>query len=292
MTIAAIHRYPVKSMQGEALQRATLDERGVVGDRAYALLDVETGIVASAKVPKRWDQLLRFSAAFTAEPTAGEPAPPVVITFPDGSTRRSDDPDINKALSSVLGRDVTLITTPPEGAGFEEIWPEIDDLAPQHIIDATTARQEDTGEAISRFDVAAFAPPGRFYDLAALHVITTSTLARLGELAPDSRFDPRRYRPNVVLDETEPGFVENDWVGREMSFGDAVRVSYTFQTMRCVMTTLAQEDLPEDRDTLRTVAKHNRVDIEKPEVAGRWACAGVYADVTAGGELAVGDRHS
>ncbi|GAA4856306.1 MOSC domain-containing protein [Actinomycetospora corticicola] len=292
MTIAAIYRYPVKSMQGEALSRATLDERGVVGDRAYALLDVQTGIVASAKVPKRWDQLLRFSAAFAGEPVAGEPAPPVVITFPDGSTRRSDDPDVNQALSSVLGRDVSLITTPPDGAGFEELWPEIDDLAPQHIIDATIARQEDTGEAISRFDVAAFAPPGRFYDLAALHVITHSTLARLGELAPDSRFDPRRYRPNVVLDDTEPGFVENDWVGREMSFGDDVRVSYTFQTMRCVMTTLAQEDLPEDRDTLRTVAKHNRVDIEKKEVAGRWACAGVYADVTAGGELAVGDAHS
>ncbi|MDL5159128.1 MOSC domain-containing protein [Actinomycetospora termitidis] len=292
MTIAAIHRYPVKSMQGESLQRAAFDERGVVGDRAYALLDVETGIVASAKVPKRWPQLLRFSAAFVDEPVLGESAPPVVITFPDGSTRRSDDPTINEALSSVLGRDVTLITTPPEGAGFEEIWPEIDDLAPQHIIDATTARQEDTGEAISRFDVAAFAPTGRFYDLAAIHVITESTLARLGELAPDSRFDVRRYRPNVVLADTDPGFVENDWVGREMSLGDAVRVSYTFQTMRCVMTTLAQEDLPEDRDTLRTVAKHNRVHIEKPEVAGKWACAGVYADVTAGGELAVGDPHS
>ncbi|MEJ2866276.1 MOSC N-terminal beta barrel domain-containing protein [Actinomycetospora sp. OC33-EN08] len=292
MTIAAIHRYPVKSMQGEALQRATLDERGVVGDRAYALLDAETGIVASAKVPKRWDQLLRFSAAFVEEPVLGQPAPPVVITFPDGSTRRSDDPSVNQAISAVLGRDVSLITTPPDGAGFEEIWPEIDDLAPQHIIDATTARQEDTGEAISRFDVAAFAPRGRFYDLAALHVITGSTLARLGELAPDSRFDPRRYRPNVVLADTDPGFVENDWVGREMGLGDDVRVSYTFQTMRCVMTTLAQEDLPEDRDTLRTVAKHNRVQIEKPEVAGRWACAGVYADVTAGGELAVGDAHS
>jgi uncharacterized protein len=292
MTIAALHRYPVKSMQGEALERAVLDERGVAGDRAYALLDVQTGIVASAKVPKRWDQLLRFSAAFVAEPTPGEPAPPVIIAFPDGSTRRSDDPDVNQALSAVLGRDVSLITTPPEGAGFEEIWPEIDDLAPQHIIDATTARQEDTGEAISRFDVAAFAPPGRFYDLAALHVITSSTLARLGELAPDSRFDPRRYRPNVVLDDPEPGFVENGWVGREMSLGDDVRVAYTFQTMRCVMTTLAQEDLPEDRDTLRTAARHNRVDIEKKEVAGRWACAGVYADVTAAGELAVGDPHS
>jgi hypothetical protein len=58
------------------------------------------------------------------------------------------------------------------------------------------------------------------------------------------------------------------------------------------MTTLAQQDLPEDRDVLRTVARHNRVDIEKPEVAGRWACAGVYADVTAGGELSVGDGHA
>ncbi|MFC5061492.1 MOSC domain-containing protein [Actinomycetospora atypica] len=292
MTIAAIYRYPVKSMQGEALQHAVFDERGVVGDRAYALLDVQTGIVASAKVPKRWPDLLRFSAAFAGEPVAGEPAPPVVITFPDGSTRRSDDPDINQALSSVLGREVSLITTPPEGVGFEEIWPEIDDLAPQHIIDATTARREDTGEAISKFDVAAFAPPGRFYDLAALHVITESTLAQLRELAPDSRFEVARYRPNVVLADTDPGFVENDWVGREMTFGDDVKVSYTFQTMRCVMTTLAQQDLPEDRDVLRTVAKHNRVDIEKKEVAGKWACAGVYADVTAGGELRVGDAHT
>jgi hypothetical protein len=91
MTIAAIHRYPVKSMQGESLTHTVLDERGVVGDRAYALLDVETGIVASATVPKRWPTLLQFSAAFTAEPVPGEPAPPVTITFPDGSTRRSDE---------------------------------------------------------------------------------------------------------------------------------------------------------------------------------------------------------
>jgi uncharacterized protein YcbX len=292
MTIAAIYRYPVKSMQGETLTRTVLDERGVVGDRAYALLDVETGIVASAKVPKRWPSLLQFAAAFTAEPVRGEPAPPVTVTFPDGSTRRSDDPDIDQALSAVLGREVKLITVPPEGVGFEEIWPEIDDLAPQHVIDATTARREDTGEAISRFDVAAFAPPGRFYDLAALHVITESTLARLRELAPESRFEALRYRPNVVLADAGDGFVENDWPGREMTLGDGVRVSYTFQTMRCIMTTLAQQDLPEDRDVLRTVARHNRVDIEKPEVAGRWACAGVYADVTAGGELSVGDGHA
>lgn len=297
MTIAALYRYPVKSMLGESLTRAVLDERGVVGDRAYALLDVESGIIASAKVPQRWGMLLEFSAAFSGEPVPGEPAPPVTITFPDGSTRRSDDPEIDQTLSAVLGREVELITTPPDGSAFEELWVDIEgvdraDLAPEKIIEATTARQEDTGEAISRFDVAAFAPPGRFYDLAALHVITESTLGRLREISPESDFDARRYRPNVVLADTEPGFVENDWPGREMTLGSDVRVAFTFQTMRCVMTTMAQEELPEDRNTLRTVAKNNRIQIEKPEVAGTWACAGVYADVSAGGEVSVGDTHA
>ena len=297
MTIAALYRYPVKSMLGQSLTRAVLDERGVLGDRAYAVLDVESGIIASAKVPKRWAKLLEFSAAFTEEPALGEAAPPVVITFPDGTTRRSDDADIDQALSNVLGREVKLITLPPTGGAFEELWVDIeglgrDSLAPEKIIEATTVRQEDTGEAISRFDVAAFAPPGRFYDLAALHVVTESTLERLRQLAPESDFDVRRYRPNVVLADTEPGFVENDWPGREMTLGDDVRLAFTFQTMRCVMTTMAQEDLPEDRNALRTVAKNNRVQITKPEVAGKWACAGVYADVSAGGEVSVGDAHA
>lgn len=291
VTVAALYRYPVKSMLGESLTRAVLDERGVVGDRSYAVLDVESGIVASAKVPKRWATLLECSAEFVEEPVPGQAPPPVVITFPDGSTRRSDDPEIDRVLSGVLGREVKLITVPPEGGAFEELWPEIEGLAPEQIIEATTARREDTGEAVSRFDVAAFAPPGRFYDLAALHVITESTLAQLRELAPGSDFDVRRYRPNVVLDDTDPGFVENDWPGRGMSLGRDVRVDYTFQTMRCVMTTLAQPDLPEDRDVLRTVARNNRVHIAKPEVTGVWACAGVYADVSAHGEVVVGDAH-
>ncbi len=297
MTVSALYRYPVKSMLGESLTQATFDERGVVGDRAYAVLDVESGTIATAKVPKRFPGLLGFSASFAGEPVPGEAAPPVVIQFPDGSSLRSDDAGIDAALSSVLGREVTLITVAPEGSAFEELWVDIegldpDSLAPVHIIEATTARQEDTGESISRFDVAGFAPPGRFYDLAALHVLAESTLARLRELSPDSDFDVRRFRPNVVLAGIESGFAENDWPGQEMRLGDDVRVAFTFQTMRCVMTTLAQPDLPEDRNILRTVAKNNRTMIEKPEIAGKWACAGVYGDVTAGGTVTVGDAHA
>ena len=57
MAVTALYRYPVKSMLGESLRTCTIDAGGVLGDRAYAVIDVETGAVASAKVPKRWSAL-------------------------------------------------------------------------------------------------------------------------------------------------------------------------------------------------------------------------------------------
>lgn len=288
MTVAQLFRYPVKSMLGESLSHVRIGATGVVGDRAYALVDDETGTVASAKVPRRWAGLLDFSARFVAEPREGEAAPPVEITFPDGSVLRSDDEKIDHALTAVLGRAVRLATVPPEGAYFEELWPDIEGLAPQKLIDSTETRREETGEVISRFDISAFGAKGTFFDLSALHVLTESTLDRLRELAPDATFDARRYRPNIVLRDQDAGFVENDWPGRTATVGDA-QVRFSFATMRCVMTTLGQGDLPRDPDTLRAIAAHNRIEI--PQIGGVWACAGVYADVAAPGDVAVGDPH-
>lgn len=293
MTVVSLHRYPVKSMLGESVERSVVTGRGLLGDRALAVYDVESGTVASAKVPRLWSTLLDFSARFAADPEPGRPLPEVEIRFPDGSMLRSDDPGIDTALSAALGRDVRLIAEPPEGSQFEEVWPEfeglpIDELAPGAVIEGTTARHEESGERVSRFDVSAFGAPGTFFDLSTLHVLTESTLDRLRELAPDATFDPRRYRPNVVLRGADAGFVENDWPGSDGSIG-GVGVRYSFATMRCVMTTLPQGDLPRDADTLRTIAKHNRIEI--PQVGGVWACAGVYADVVTDGEVAVGDAH-
>jgi uncharacterized protein len=289
VTVTALYRYPVKSMLGESLTRCRIDAGGVLGDRAYAVIDTETGDVASAKVPRRWAALLDFSARYLAEPQSGQAAPPVEITFPDGSVLRSDDPGVDAALSAVFAREVRLASTRPDGTGFEELWPEIDGLAPQGLIDGTEVRREDTGEAISRFDIAGMAPGSTaFFDLAVLHVLTEQTLAHLRELAPDATFDVRRYRPNVVLGGDGAGFVENDWPGRVLTLGDGTELKVSITAMRCVMTTLAQGDLPRDPDTLRAVAKHNRLEIPG---MGVWACAGVYADVAAGGEVSVGDGH-
>ncbi len=286
MAVSALYRYPVKSMTGETRERVHVDERGVLGDRGYAVLDVETGVVASAKVPRRWAALLDLTAAYVEEPVPAAPLPPVAITFPDQRVRRSDDPGTDAALSAALGRDVRLVTEPPEGARFEELWPDIDGLAPPKVISGTRARDEDSGEVISSFDLSPFGAEGTFFDLSSLHVLTEATLGRLAELAPGSDFDPRRYRPNLVVDTQQEGFVENDWPGTEADLG-TTRVRFSFATMRCVMTTLAQAGLADDRDTLRTIARHNRIEI--PQIGGTWACAGVYADVVRPGKIAVGD---
>jgi hypothetical protein len=89
--------------------------------------------------------------------------------------------------------------------------------------------------------------------------MTTSTLARLNELRPSSRFEPRRFRMNIIVRTERPGFVENGWVGYELRLGDRARINVALLDPRCVMTTLAQEDLPEDSDVLRALVQHNRM---------------------------------
>ncbi len=73
-SVAALWRYPVKSMQGEQIDAAAITARGIVGDRAYAIVDLETGFVASAKHPRKWSALFACRAAFVEEPQPGAAA--------------------------------------------------------------------------------------------------------------------------------------------------------------------------------------------------------------------------
>ncbi len=107
-TVVSLWRYPVKSMQGEELNAAEVGERGVLGDRAYAVLDRTDGKVASAKNPRKWPRMFEFRAGFADPVHRGELTPPVRITLPDGTVLTSDQPDVDKSLSHVLDREVTL----------------------------------------------------------------------------------------------------------------------------------------------------------------------------------------
>jgi len=74
-SIQSIWQYAVKSMNGIKLDRASLTTGGILGDRAYALLDQSNQKVASAKFPKKWGRLLELNAAFVNQPNQGEQFP-------------------------------------------------------------------------------------------------------------------------------------------------------------------------------------------------------------------------
>jgi uncharacterized protein len=271
--VAALWRYPVKSMMGEELNASAVTERGLLGDRAFALVDRSDGKVASAKNPRKWPRLFDFRAAYVDTVRRGTGLPAVRITLPDGATVTTGQADLDGTLSSALHREVTLeaaepgrqptagsgVPTPraPRPARAEEYWPDMEGL--------------DFRDIVTDFDM----PEHTFFDLAVVHVLTTATLDRLRQLYPAGRFEVRRFRPNIVVRTADDvdGFAENDWIGSTVRIGDDVRLSITGPCPRCVMTTLAQGDLPKDSGILRTAAQHNDVNV------------GVYAAVVQGGDV-------
>jgi len=287
-SISRLWRFPVKSMAGERVNESECTARGLVGDRAYALIDAEAGKVVSAKSVRLFPEVLNCRASFLEQPRSDSEAPPVRIDLPDGVSVTSDSTDADDVLSAFFGRAVRLAQAAPEDFTIDQYHPDVEDADPAGRRD--TVVEQKLGSAF--FDEAGMPSPvpvGSFFDLFPLTVLTTSTLSQLSELQPGSAFDERRFRMNVVVDADEAGFLENHWVGRELAVGDSTRLSITLPDPRCVMTTLAQDDLPKDTEVLRTLVRHNRIEVGQ---VGRFPCAGVYAVVMETGVLRVGDRVS
>ena len=281
-TVAHLWRFPVKSMLGEQLSDAVLNERGILGDRAYALIETASGKVVSAKNVKGFPAMFACRAAFVEAPRPGNTLPPVRITFPDGRSITSDSTDANAELSKFFGRQVTLAQIAPSNFTIDEYHPDIDkdDLGP--VIEAQL------GSALfAKVGVPSPVPVGAFFDAFPLSLLTTSTLDRLNALRPQSQFDERRFRMNVIVRANQTGFVENEWVDQTLEIGDAVQLHIAMPDPRCVMTTLGQDGgLPRDIDVLRTLTTHNRIPVAG---MGTMPCAGVYALVTGGGTVHAGD---
>ena len=285
-SVARLWRFPVKSMRGEQLAEAELTQQGLVGDRGYALIDVDTGKVASAKSVKLFPDLLDCRAAFVEPPRSGGELPPVRITLPDGTSVTSDSPDADRVLSKYFRRNLRLSRAAPEDFTIDQYHPDVEDLDPAGHRD-TLVEQKLGSAFFAEAGLASPVPVGSFFDLFPMSLLTTSTLDQLSRVRPQSRFDQRRFRMNVIIGTEEAGFVENVWVGRELAIGETVRLSLALPDPRCVMTTLAQDDLPKDIDILRTVTRHNRIQVG---AAGQFPCVGVDAMVAAPGTMRTGDR--
>ena len=259
--VVSLWRYPVKSMIGEELNSSYITERGLIGDRTYALIDNQTGKVISAKNPAKWRKLFDFRAAFIDSPQTADNIPNVRITLPDGNQIFSHQEEIDHSLSKILGREVSLMKATLDKPGYEEYWPDVEGIAHRELV---------TDEIM---------PSKTFFDIAVIHILTNSTINRFRELYPEGRFEVRRFRPNIVIESSsmEKDFIENSWVGKKLTVGEEIVLRVIAPCTRCVMITLPQGDLPNDLGILRTVAKYNQVH------------AGVYASVEQGGIVRRGD---
>jgi uncharacterized protein YcbX len=275
--VAALWRYPVKSVQGEPLAVAELTATGIAGDRRWAVADAETGTILSAK---RVGRLLMASARTTD---------PVTITLPDGTELHGPGPRTDDALSSWLERPVRLVGQTDAVPTFERQADDTDDHSPTITW---------TGR------------PGSFVDSSHLHLLTTASLRVASRQRPDLDWSPRRFRPNVLLDvgaEDHPGSpgdgrvedgriedsrvedgwiedcwiedgrVEDGWIGDRLRLGTA-EVIVTKPCRRCVMVTRPQ---PSGLELQRDVLAHLAATAEN--------ALGVRADVHLIGHVAVGD---
>ena len=276
-TVIEIWRYPVKSMGGEELARTAIGPLGLPGDRGWAVRDEVAGEMRGAK---KFPVLLQCTARYEEEPTV-ECVPPAEITFPGGDRMRSVDPRAAARLSELLGRRVTLwpLEPPDNRDHYRRVPPDGGEM--EADLRAVFGRLPDEPlPDLSVFPPELFeftSPLGTYFDAFPLHLLTTASLRELAGRTPGSRFDRRRFRPNVLIEPAAgaTGLVETAWCGRDLRIG-AVTVRVEMPCIRCSMTVQPQGDLPKDPAVLRTIVR----DAEQS--------LGVYARVVSAGTIAVG----
>lgn len=299
-TVREIWRYPVKSMAGERLERCTVGDRGIPGDRGWALRDDAAGEIRGAR---RFPVLVQCGARYRSEPSEGN-VPHVDITLPDGSRVGSDDPAVSATLARLIGRPATLWPIQPasHAAHYRRAQPGA--AFAGKIAKTRTARRllqgvlrvtgldapmreemsREPGEPLPDLsdapaELIEFATlPGTYFDAFPIHFLTTASLAAMARLNPVARWDPRRFRPNFVIETAagSDGLVEHDWNGRTLAIG-ALRLRCDIPTVRCGIPTHPQGDLPKDPSILRSI------------VADAGQSLGSYARVERSGTIAAGD---
>jgi uncharacterized protein YcbX len=275
-TIRELWRYPVKSMLGTTLSEVVVTPNGFLGDRAWALRDVETGRIASAK---KFPRLLEFRATYEVEP-AGESPGRVRIETPDGDPICPEDPAASRAISKLLGRDMRL-----ENEARVDEKTTIDRETVFGDVPLDQMKSEWSPEAISEWTPETMPDyfqlkKSTFFEIGSVFVLASGSVEHLLELQGGTALiDRRRFRPNFFIDTSpERGrFVEDDWMGGALSIGDDLVLDDFQPTLWCVTSTLAQEELPRDLSILRTTAENHK------------GCLGVYASVRSPGLARVGD---
>lgn len=272
LTLTSIHRYPVKSMRGEALADAVVEPWGLAGDRRWMVVLAEgphTGRFVSARTDPRLvlvEPRLTTSGLRLAAPGVEDAPAPLDVPLPAAGALL----DVTVWGSSVAAAPATAVA---------DAW--LSDYLGHAVrlvhLDDPTRRPTSPGFGDAG-DVVSFA------DGYPLLLATEASLAALNDAIVDNGGDPvpmSRFRPNVVVDGDLP-WAEDDW--RRVRIGDA-----TFRMVkgcaRCVLTTVDPDTAAKGREPMWTLARTRRFD------SGVWFGVNLVPDtpVDAGVTLRTGD---
>jgi uncharacterized protein YcbX len=237
--VREIWRYPVKGMAGESLDVSQLRPKGLDGDRIWAVCDIARREIQSCKFRP---ELLRCSARLKPNSDGM-----VEIIFPDGSVVDGSDAVSHARVSELIGHASTIEALRPiADADFYRRY-KADDHTWMTELRATFEREADEPlpPSLANFPSAAaefVVMPGSFFLVTPFHLLTTGSLRWMKSINPAADWQPRRFRPNVVIDTgADHGPVEQDWIGQQITIGEAA-VACVDATPRCGAITRAQAE--------------------------------------------------
>ena len=285
-SVSEIWRYPIKSFGGEKLASTELLGVGIPYDRYWAIRDVDTGELLGGR---SMGELMLFSVQFCEPPTENQQI--AEIRFPDGSTLRTDDRNIDLRLSQALERRVTL--SPVRKASETDYYkrPQSFEFTPDIIRRSFGLDDDEPLTDLSGHSKASAnyikswqtyrTRPGTHFDTSTLHILTEASLRYIASLLPEADIGVHRFRPNILVDDSENAVepIEFDWVNKQLQIGSA-SIDITWETVRCIMTTRAQSAAPKAPLIMRTLVKNTKQNL------------GVCAEVLSSGRISVGDAVS
>lgn len=267
-TVGNLWRYPVKSMLGEPLEEMFVTPAGAIGDRTWALRDLSTGKIASAK---KHPVLLSFRAHHEVQPTATEPGN-VIIEMPDGRDMPADTAETSDRISDIVGLPLRLEN---KARALEKTSIDRETVFGDNPV--AKFKPEWTLETMpDHFQLKS----DSFFEISSIFILTSGSIEHLRKCQGGTAMvDQRRFRPNIYLETGDGtgGFVEDAWTGGALTIGERLVLDEFSGTVWCVTSTLPQEELPRDLSVLRTIAQHHQ------------GCLGVYGTVRLPGRIRVGD---
>jgi len=245
-TVKQIWSYPIKSLGGDILNEALVDEFGIIGDRNWSLMETDTGDLASGKsVPKVMNLRARYLQGAPDNRVYAEDVPDVEVVFPDGRVINGHDA-ASAAISEYTGKSLRLHPLEaPDKLDHYRMSAPLDEAKLASMLNVQSGEE---GPDLSDYEpeliglVSEYAaPPGTYYDLFPLHLLTSASVAHFTDLS-GANFDPRRFRPSIYVESASDsnGLAEFEWVGRNLQIGE-LELAVKVRTIRCSMPARGQE---------------------------------------------------